>query len=276
MKANRISIVLFLASILTSCANDSQRRIEDLEQKVAYYESELSKNNEMSAKYGNQLKAFPNIQDSLLYYKRVVDSMRSLTKTTNTNSVCIFPTKMNVFYVGVDNPIEISASGIPADKIVASISGGGSIRRTNGSNYIVNVKNSGSDVTINCSANIDGSTKTLGTRKFRVKRIPDPKPMVGNISSGTIAKNELVSKTVVAKMENFDFDVKFTIVSFSVSATVRGFYQSEKGTTATFNDKQKQLVSSLPFYTKVFIEDIIARGPDGSTRNLGAMSFTVK
>ena len=273
---NRISIVLFMASLLASCANDSQRRIEDLEQKVAYYESELSKKNEMSAKYGNQLKEAPNVHDSLIYYKRVVDSMRSLKPSTNTNSVCVFPTKMNVFYVGVDNPVEITAAGVPANKVVPSISGAGSIRKVSGSNYIVNVKTPGSEVTINCSANIDGTTKALGGKKFRVKRIPDPKPMIGNISSGTIAKNQLENGTVIAKMENFDFDLKFTVGGFTVSACVRGFYTQEKCTTATLNDKQIQLVSSLPANTKVFIEDIIARGPDGSTRNIGTMSFTVK
>ncbi len=200
----------------------------------------------------------------------------SSTYEVGQPSVSVSPTKMNVFYVGVDNPVEISASGVPSEKVVASLAGAGSIRKVSGSNYIVNVKTPGSEVTINCSANIDGTTKTLGGKKFRVKRVPDPKPMVGNLSSGTIPKNQLVNNAVIAKMENFDFDLKFSIVSFTVGANVRGFYQAEKGTTATLNGKQKQLVQSLPANTKVFIEDIIARGPDGSTRNLGTMTFTVK
>ena len=57
-------------------------------------------------------------------------------------SVSVSATKMNVFYIGVDNPVEITAAGTPADKVSASI-GGGSIRKVGGSNYIVKVKRAG-------------------------------------------------------------------------------------------------------------------------------------
>ncbi len=192
-------------------------------------------------------------------------------------SVSVSPTKMNVFYIGVDNPVEISASGVPAEKVNATISGG-SIRRTSGANYIVNVKSPG-EVTVNCSANIDGTTKALGSKKFRVKRVPDPMASIGNGENkrgGMIAKNILVNQTLRAEMENFDFDLKFTIVGFTVSATVKGFTQNAESRSGQFTAQQKQLIANVPSGGKVYIEDIKAKGPDGSTRNLNTIKFTVR
>lgn len=192
-------------------------------------------------------------------------------------SVSVSPTKMNVFYIGVDNPVEISASGVPAEKVNASISGG-SIRHTSGANYIVNVKSPG-EVTVNCSANIDGTTKPLGSKKFRVKRVPDPMASVGtgeNKRGGMIAKNSLINQVVRAEMENFDFDLKFTVVGFTVSATVKGFTQNAESRSGQFTAQQKQLIAGVPAGGKVYIEDIKAKGPDGSTRNLNTIKFTVR
>ena len=201
----------------------------------------------------------------------------SSTYEVGTPSVSVSPTKMNVFYIGVDNPVEISASGVPSEKVSASISGG-SIRRKSGADWIVNVKSPG-EVTVNCSANIDGQTRSLGHKKFRVKRVPDPMASVGtgeNKRGGIIAKNSLINQVVRAEMENFDFDLKFVVTGFSVSATVKGFTKTEESRSGQFTAAQKQLISGVPSGSKVYIEDVKAKGPDGSTRNLNTIKFTVR
>ncbi|MBR6177467.1 MAG: gliding motility protein GldM [Bacteroidales bacterium] len=201
----------------------------------------------------------------------------SSTYEVGTPSVSVSPTKMNVFYIGVDNPVEISASGVPSEKVSASISGG-SIRRKSGADWVVNVKTPG-EVTVNCSANIDGQTRSLGHKKFRVKRVPDPMASVGtgeNKRGGIIAKNSLINQVVRAEMENFDFDLKFVVTGFSVSATVKGFTKTEESRSGQFTAAQKQLISGVPSGGKVYIEDVRAKGPDGSTRNLNTIKFTVR
>ena len=202
----------------------------------------------------------------------------SSTYEVGTPSVSVSPTKMNVFYIGVDNPVEISASGVPSEKVSASISGG-SIRRKSGADWVVNVKTPG-EVTVNCSANIDGQTRSLGHKKFRVKRVPDPMASVGtdpsNKRGGVIAKNSLINNVVRAEMENFDFDLKFVVTGFSVSATVKGFTKTEESRSGQFTAAQKQLISGVPSGGKVYIEDVRAKGPDGSTRNLNTIKFTVR
>ena len=40
-------------------------------------------------------------------------------------SAAISAAKMNVFYIGVDNPVEISVAGVPSNQVNVSMSGGG-------------------------------------------------------------------------------------------------------------------------------------------------------
>ena len=64
----------------------------------------------------------------------------------------------------------------------------------------------------------------MGQKEFRVKIVPDPVPKVNGQKGGVIGKNILMAQIGVdAEMENFDFDLTFTITEFTVSAVIQGF-----------------------------------------------------
>ena len=56
-------------------------------------------------------------------------------------SVSVSATKMNVFYIGVDNPVAVSAAGVPSNQVQVSMtgSGGGSISRNSDGTFNVKV-----------------------------------------------------------------------------------------------------------------------------------------
>lgn len=193
------------------------------------------------------------------------------------SSLSVSPTKMNVLYIGVPNPIDITASGVPNEKINVSMTGGGTITKGGSTgSYIAQVKAPGT-VNINVTAMVDGQTKSLGSKEFRVKRVPDPVAKVAGKRDGTITKAELSAQAgVKADLENFDFDMKFNVVSFKVSATVKGFTQDAASTSAAFTAQQKQIVQQVASGGKIYIEDIKAKGPDGSIRSLGTIAFKIK
>jgi gliding motility-associated protein GldM len=192
------------------------------------------------------------------------------------SSLSVSPTKMNVLYIGVPNPIDITASGVPAEKLNVSISGGSITRAGAAGSYIAQVKSPGT-VNITVTANVDGQSKNLGSKQFRVKRVPDPVAKVAGKREGTVTKAELAAQAgVKADLENFDFDMKFNIVSFKVSATIKGFSQDATANSAAFTAQQKQIISQVPSGGKVYIEDIKAKGPDGSIRSLGTIAFKIK
>jgi gliding motility-associated protein GldM len=190
-------------------------------------------------------------------------------------NLVVSPTKMNVFYVGVDNPVSISIAGVPGDKISPSITNG-TIRKQTDGEYIVNPKRPGNSL-ISVRAEIDGVSKSMGVSPFRVKALPDPTIQVAGKKGGKIQRNVFAAQTgVFAVMEDFDFDLEFKIIEFTVSTTDRGGYfigQSTKGNL--FTQAQKDLMKDLRRGQRVNIEDVKAIGPDGSVRNLAPIVFEI-
>ncbi len=188
----------------------------------------------------------------------------------------ISPTKMNVFYLGVDNPVEISVAGIPGDKIFPSISNGNGAIRKNGKGWVVNPRQIGT-ATVVVSAEIDKNRKSMGSMLFRVKQLPDPVAKVANRTRGGIDKNELAAQQVViADLENFDFDTKFSVTEFTVFAKVRGFDRDEISHSNKITPAQRELIRSLNKGERVNFTDIKAIGPDGRSREINGIILKIQ
>lgn len=191
-------------------------------------------------------------------------------------SAVISPTKMNVLYIGVDNPIEVSVSGFSADQVHPRISQG-SLRKKGGSKYIARVRKTGKAYISVSVTDDQGNARSMGRQEFRVKRVPDPIPTVAGKRGGGIKKSILLAQSgVKADLKNFDFDLKFRVVSFTVSATIGGFEKSKKTTGARFSSAQLALMKKVRPGGKVYIENVKAKGPDGKIRNIGAIAFRLK
>jgi len=192
--------------------------------------------------------------------------------------IVVSPTKMNVFYIGVPNPVDISVSGVPSDRVKASMSGGGgSIDKKGGDEYTVKVTQTGKCYIAVAATFADGSTKSMGQKEFRIKRVPDPVAMVGNQKEGVMKKNAFVAYgRVDAVMENFDFELEFRVSEFIVSMVVKGFTREERSTSNRFSQAQIEMIQASAPGTKVYIENIKAKGPDGSSRPLGNLMFKLQ
>ena len=190
-------------------------------------------------------------------------------------NLVVSASKMNVFYIGVDNPVSVSIAGIAGDKIAPDMTNG-RIRKVSDGEYIVNPQRPGNSI-ITVFADVDGSRKNMGTAQFRVKPLPDPVVKVAGKKGGKIEKNALAAQTgVFADMENFDFDLEFKIIEFTVSTTDKGGYfigQPQKGNT--FTNSQYDLMKAARRGQRINIEDVKAVGPDGQVRNLAPIVFEI-
>jgi len=191
-------------------------------------------------------------------------------------NVVVSATKMNVLYVGVDNPISVSAPGISSDKISATMTNGKLIKR--GDSYIAKPLIAHKPAMIRVIATINGKSQEMAVIKFRVKSIPDPVAVIANKKGGLIMKNLLLaSPYLIAKMENFDFDLKFKITKFTLSVVDKGGYTREEvSTSARFTSQQLAIIKNMRRGQKLYFEDIKAVGPDKSIRNLSTISFKLK
>lgn len=191
-------------------------------------------------------------------------------------NLVVSPTKMNVFYRGIDNPVDISVAGYSAKDISPSMNNGTLSKAAQG--YIVR-PGSGVDATVGVSVtNPDGTKKSLPGVQFRVKDIPKPQPFFGGktVTDQSIKKTELTASAgVIAKLENFQFDLTFQIVEYTVSATLSGNLAEERVTGAAMTAKAKEIVGKVKTGQKVYIENIKAKGPDGRTQSIGTLAFKV-
>ncbi len=199
-----------------------------------------------------------------------------VTYQVSEPNLVISPTKMNVFYYGIDNPVEISVPGIPSDKI-RPVAGKGLRIRKGRKGYIVKPTKTSGKVNITVMAEIDGKQKSMGKKMFRIKTIPEPKAKIMGKSKGVISKTMLLnSPGVIAELENFVFDLKFKVTKFTITVT-KGGYTSEltqKGNK--FTSQQRNAIKNLKSGSKLIIENIEAKGPDGRTKVLSPIIFKVK
>ncbi|MCW8310799.1 MULTISPECIES: gliding motility protein GldM [Sphingobacterium] len=190
-------------------------------------------------------------------------------------SAVVSPDKMNVLYIGVNNPISVSAPGTPADKIRVSMSGG-SISGAGGGKYNVRVSSPGT-ARITVSAEVaPGKTQTLSSTEFRVKRIPDPIAKFAGKTGGSMATVALkAQKALFAKLDNFDFDASFKVTKFTmIIAKPRADAIVLSTSGGQLSSSMSSALNSIVPGTRVIFDNIVAVGPDGSPRQLNAVALT--
>ncbi len=194
--------------------------------------------------------------------------------------------KMNVFYIGVDNPITFSASGIPAGNLTYTAENCTLAKADGVNKYNVTVATgtAGKKAIIRLSGKLsDGSSKDFGTYEYRIKNIPDPYPVIANKRGGGIAASELrVQEAVFAKLDNFDFEAKFTVVSYDIT------YQKKRSTELEIYSSGTQyltgpsamksideVLQKARIGDRIYFENIKAVGPDKRIRSIGSVNFTI-
>ncbi|NSL89132.1 gliding motility protein GldM [Chitinophaga solisilvae] len=196
------------------------------------------------------------------------------TYNVGASTTSISADKMNVLYIGLQNPISISAAGVPAESVSASISGGNISKRGAGE-YTVTVSQPGKAV-INVVANVDGKVKTLGQKEFRVKRVPDPVLKVGFNKGGNMkAADFKVQQGLGAVLEDFEFEgVKYEVVGYRIGVSAKGKeYQEGEANSAYFPGSIAASVRSLRPGDEVYFENVKVKGPDGIVRTMPSTIF---
>lgn len=129
------------------------------------------------------------------------------------NSATISADKMNVVYRGVTNPMTISFAGVSDNNVSASAPG---LSKGSGvGKYLMN-PGSGREVTINVTGTLPDGQKVSDAAKFRIKDIPKPSGRFNGQESASLPKSNIEIGKVEAVLDDFDFDLKIDVVSFSL------------------------------------------------------------
>jgi hypothetical protein len=187
-------------------------------------------------------------------------------------SATVSADKMNVFYMGVDNPISVAVAGVSSNDVKVNCNG----CKLSGSRgkYTVTASRPG-DATINVS----GGGLPNTPFKFRVKRIPDPVAKLGNKKDGTMGNGEFkAQRGVIPWLEGFDFDAKCRIQGFNlVKVAKRQDPIASNNPGGTFNQKSLRLVRSAKPGDTYYFENVKAKCPgDPAGRKINSMVFKIK
>lgn len=188
-------------------------------------------------------------------------------------SVAVSLDKMNVFYIGVDNPISVSAAGVSSNDVKVTASGV-TVTSQGGGKYIVRATTPSNDAKLVVSGG--GASQTF---TYRVKRIPDPVPMIGKKKGGQFGNGEFKAQGgIAAVLENFDFEAKCDMVGFEFTYFAKR--QDPVSTTnsgARWSSQAQSMVDKAKPGDAYFFDDIKCKCPgDVAARNIGSIAVKIR
>ena len=197
----------------------------------------------------------------------------------------VSPVNMNILYLEVDNPLQISVPGFSAGEISVSISNGVvvPVKKSTGDYMAKPSKKGKASVTL--YAKIDGKKSKMGSVEFRVKEVPPPKARVqlAKNAGGTwmIEKMELVnSGGVLAELKDFDFKgVRYLITSYRLTGMYKGEQQKEDVKGPAFSEKQINIIKNTKSGNTITISNIQAKRVDAKNtkvRQLDPLVLEIK
>ena len=198
------------------------------------------------------------------------------TYTVAKPSASVTPDKMNVFYIGVDNPVTVAAPGFTNEHVKASISAG-SMTGSNGK-YMVKVATRGM-VKVTVTGELEkGKSTVLGSYDFRVKPIPPPHVKFANKGGGRLSAPAMKAQNrIFAILEDFDFDAKFAINHFTMFVNrPRSDIEKYESNSNVFTPEMQAAMNRVVSGTRVTFDFVFATGPDGLKRSLDPIIFTVE
>lgn len=195
-------------------------------------------------------------------------------------------TMMNVLYAGIDNPLSISAPGVTANQISATMTNGTLTRQ--GDKWIARPAAVGKEAVITVTANIDGTNQVMGTTTFRTRKLPDPSPFISYTDAQgnkdryrggqPLSKKVLLSSPgIEAAIDDELLNISFTVVSFqTVFFDQNGANIVEVSDGAKFSARQIAKFREMKSGRRFIITNVKASGPDGITRTISPLDVLVQ
>ena len=182
--------------------------------------------------------------------------------------------KMNVFYIGVDNPVSVSAAGVSSNDLKVNANGV-TMTKDGSAHYIVRATTPGEATIV-----LSGGGLPPTTFKYKVKRIPNPVPLLGAQEFPSAIPNGTFKAQggIAAVLQNFDFDAKCDVVGFLVAYQKKRADVVEKTNNgARYNSDVQDMIQKAAPGDVYYYNDIKAKCPgDIAARKLGDLVFKIR
>jgi hypothetical protein len=187
----------------------------------------------------------------------------------------VSPTLMNVFYIGVDNPVDI-AVGATGSEIIPSISMG-SLNKTSNGKYNARFTSTGT-ATIQVKAKVGDKVFDMGTQNFKVKKVPTPFVTLNGVPVGTVSISKMKTLTgLVAQMPpDFEYQVKPTIISYRITLVKKDAVIEDVITGPVISNKILSGLKNIKKDEVLIVESINVLMPGNERRPINSISYIAK
>ncbi len=174
--------------------------------------------------------------------------------------------KINVLYLGVDNPVTVAVEGYPNDSIFLTTNNG-TITGGNG-HFIIRPEFPTTTMPVDIKAKTARGVKNLGYRTFRAKFIPTPVAYLQNRKSGNLSLS-LVRSAIgpYAVDEGLTMDSRYRITRLTI-AVVRNSslifsktLKNENGVRFTDDEETRRIIQMLQAGDKLKLEEMTYSNP---------------
>jgi gliding motility-associated protein GldM len=200
------------------------------------------------------------------------------TYNVSAPSASVSADSLNVFYIGIDNPVTISVPGVPAEYVSFTANGVTLTPSGKKGHYLARVS-AGREATISVTAKQGDANMQMGTFRFRIKSVPSPIARIYGAKSGKISKTTLNSMGgVSADMGDFLFNIPAKVTSFKMTVVYKGGSRAnlvdDPSNSSAFTSNMKAAMQACKPGDKVLIDNIVG-SVAGQTKSLESIILTV-
>ncbi len=176
------------------------------------------------------------------------------------------PTKMNVLYRGVHNPIAISVPGVTPEHVRPVIDNGKVDRDKDG--WYAEVSTLGKAKVSAVVTLPDGSSRTIGPIEFRVKDLPPPVAIVNGLTAAdtkaSLRKLKPAKGIAVKRSEGCEYEEPYAVKQYTIAGMVKGNPVDRTVQGAVFDQETVKLLEALRPGDRVWFENIKAQLANGA------------
>lgn len=180
------------------------------------------------------------------------------------------PEELEVLYTGVENPLNIAATGIPEGSMEVSIDEGNIIKEEGV--YKAVVEKSGRATIKVIAKDKSGDIKEVGTADFLVKDLPLPQVSITGVGGGLVDKDLFLRTNLIELFYPVNMEgLRYEIVSFSIRRY--NSFESYSTTGNRLSDRQQQLIEEMQRGERFVIHKIVIKDMHGNEINIEPAEF---
>ncbi len=187
-------------------------------------------------------------------------------------SVAVSLDNMNVFYVGVENPVSISAAGVPTDQMKVTSTGVQLTKKSSGKYVVIPQRTGQATITVS------GGGLPPATFEYKMKRIPDPVMKLGSLVGGSVPVSHFqAQRGLIPDMGQFDFNAKCEVRGFEVVRIRKGDAATAANSGGGFGSDARRLIDNAQRGDVFYFDNVKVHCPgEEHDRKMPGLIFTLK